>query len=120
MKRDKVDSTAKVVLSPTHSAAKIDSPAGKDETVCVGSCEKSTKPAFEEAAKICVLLKPDLLEDMDACFFISPKGFLAFTFEASIGEVVGNIGAQARAARGEAPDRAAAENVTSAEGVATE
>ncbi|KAM1750961.1 hypothetical protein ACFX11_009134 [Malus domestica] len=33
----------------------------------MGSCEKFTKPASGEAAEICVLLKLDLLEDMDAC-----------------------------------------------------
>ena len=32
----------------------------------MGSCEKSTKLASREAAEICVLLKPNLLEDMDA------------------------------------------------------
>ena len=48
-------------------ATETDSPAGKDETACVGSCEKSTKPASREANEICVLLKQDLLEDMDIC-----------------------------------------------------
>ena len=33
----------------------------------MGSCEKSTKPAFGEFVEICALLKLDLLEDMDAC-----------------------------------------------------
>ncbi|KAB2629640.1 hypothetical protein D8674_034435 [Pyrus ussuriensis x Pyrus communis] len=67
MKSDKVDFAAKVALRPTHSAAKTDSPAGKEETARVGSCKKSTKLASGEAVEICVLLKPDLLEDMDAC-----------------------------------------------------
>ncbi|KAM1285431.1 hypothetical protein ACFX2J_027993 [Malus domestica] len=66
-KSDKVDSTAKVALRPIPSVAKIDSSAGKKKTACMGSCEKSTKPVFGEAAEICVLLKPNLLEDMDAC-----------------------------------------------------
>ncbi|KAM1425453.1 hypothetical protein TB1_017090 [Malus domestica] len=120
MKSDKVDSTAKVVLRPTPSTTEIDSLAGKDETARVGNCEKSTKPASGEAVEICVLLKLDLLEDITACFFIFLKGLLAFTFEASIGEVVGKIGTQARAARGETLDSDAAKNVTAAEGVATE
>ena len=67
MKSDKVDSAAKVALRPTFSVAETDSPAGKDKTACVGSYEKSTKPASREAAEICVLLKPDLLEDVDNC-----------------------------------------------------
>ena len=40
--------------------------AGKEETACVGSCEKSIKPASGEADEIRVLLRPDLLEDIDA------------------------------------------------------
>ena len=48
------------------------------------------------------------------------EDLFTFTFEASIGEVVGDVGAQAGAAGGEAPDGAAAENVAAAEGVATE
>ena len=63
MKSDKVNSDAKVALRPTYSAAETDSPAGKNETVRMGSCEKPTMPA----AEICVLLKPVSLEDMDAC-----------------------------------------------------
>ncbi|KAM1142456.1 hypothetical protein ACFX19_042979 [Malus domestica] len=53
-------------------------------------------------------------------FSISPEDLLAFTFEASIGEVVGEVSAQAKAAGGEAPDDVAAKSVTAAEGVATE
>ncbi|KAM2029248.1 hypothetical protein ACFX16_040776 [Malus domestica] len=60
IKSDKVDSAAKVAPKPIFSALR--SPAGKEETARVGSCEKFTKPA-----EIYVLLKPDLLEDMDAC-----------------------------------------------------
>ncbi|KAM1579325.1 hypothetical protein ACFX1Z_040779 [Malus domestica] len=56
MKSDNVDSAAKVALRPTPSAAEIDSSAGKNETARVGSCEKSIKPSFGEAAKICVFL----------------------------------------------------------------
>ncbi|KAM0981348.1 hypothetical protein ACFX2A_014693 [Malus domestica] len=67
MKSYKVDSAAKVAPMLTLSADETDSSAGKEETACMGSCEKSTKPASREAAEICVLLKPDLLEDMDDC-----------------------------------------------------
>ena len=52
-------------------------------------------------------------------FFISPEDMLAFTFESSIGEVVKEAGAQAEATEGEAPDGAADEGITAAEGVAT-
>ena len=45
---------------------------------------------------------------------------LAFTFKASIGEVVGEVSARIGAAGGEAPDDAAAKSVTAVEGVATE
>ncbi|KAB2616953.1 copper-transporting ATPase HMA5 [Pyrus ussuriensis x Pyrus communis] len=223
MKSDKVDTAAKVALRPTPSAAETDSPARKEETAHVGSCEKSTKSASREAAEICALLKPNLFEDMDACakfvddvkgvvcpssfvkhmieyrkiaqlamiqdlecavselcsatyakdeeliaaynqmihskkvidrhepqvlelqgalkinkslkkevdelqcvrvdfetFSISSKDLIAFTFETSNGEVVGDAGAEVGVARGEAPDGAAAENVLIVEGVATE
>ena len=52
---------------PIPLAAGTNSPADKDETALIGSCKKSTKPVSGEAAKICALLKPYLLEDMDAC-----------------------------------------------------
>ncbi|KAB2622767.1 hypothetical protein D8674_024949 [Pyrus ussuriensis x Pyrus communis] len=164
MNNHKVDSTAKVALRPIPSATKTDSPARNEETARVGSYEKSTKPTSREAAEICVLLKPDLLDDMDACankaakevvktmaaepyssseeiksldselvsskglkkevdelqrvrvgfkiFFISPENLLAFTFEASISEIVEEVGAQARASGGEALDDAAVKSVT--------
>ncbi|KAM2710162.1 hypothetical protein EV2_047756 [Malus domestica] len=67
MKNDKVVSTAKMAIRPTPFTAKTDSPAGKEETARVGSYEKSTKLASGEVAEICVLLKPDLLEDIDIC-----------------------------------------------------
>ncbi|KAM2105422.1 hypothetical protein ACFX1R_015930 [Malus domestica] len=67
MKSDKVNSAAKMAPRPISSAAEIDSPARKEETACVGSCEKSTMLAFGEVVKICMLLKPYLLEYMNAC-----------------------------------------------------
>ena len=67
MKSDKVDSAAEVAPRHISPAAKTESPAGKEETARVGSCEKSIKPASGEAAEICALLKLDRLEDMDVC-----------------------------------------------------
>ncbi|TQE00430.1 hypothetical protein C1H46_013938 [Malus baccata] len=67
MKNDKVDSTSKVTPRSTPHTAETDSPARKKETARMGNCEKFTKPTSREAATICVLLKPDLVEDMDAC-----------------------------------------------------
>ncbi|KAM2382835.1 hypothetical protein ACFXTH_040461 [Malus domestica] len=67
MKSNKVDSAAKVALRLIPSAAETDSPTGKEETGHVGSCEKSTKLTSRKVAEICVLLKPDLLEDIDVC-----------------------------------------------------
>ena len=45
---------------------------------------------------------------------------LDFTFEASIGEVVGEVSAQTGAAGGEAPDDAAAKSITPTEGMVIE
>ena len=67
IKSNNVDSVAKVAPRPTSSAIETDSPTGKEETASMGSCEKSIKPASREADEICVLLKPDLLEDTYAC-----------------------------------------------------
>ena len=67
IKSNKMDSVAKVTPRPTSSATDTDLPTRKEDTACVDSCEKSTKPASREADDVCVLLKPDLFEDMDAC-----------------------------------------------------
>ena len=67
IKSNKMNYVSKVAPRPTSSATETDSPAGKEEIACIGSCEKSTKPVSREADEICVLLKPDMLEDMDAC-----------------------------------------------------
>ncbi|KAM1985731.1 hypothetical protein ACFX15_033198 [Malus domestica] len=53
-------------------------------------------------------------------FSISPEDLLAFTFKASIGEVVGEVSAQTGAAGGEAPDDAGAKSVMAVEGVGVE
>ncbi|KAM2208069.1 hypothetical protein ACFXTI_024120 [Malus domestica] len=66
MNSDKVDYAAKVAPMLTPFAADTDLPAKNEKTAHMGSCEKSIKPASGEAAEICVLLKLDLLEDMDA------------------------------------------------------
>nr|XP_028957463.1 uncharacterized protein LOC103437191 [Malus domestica] len=47
-----MDSSAKVASRPIPFAAETD-PVRKEETARVGSCEKSTKPAFGEVAEIC-------------------------------------------------------------------
>ena len=62
MKSDKVDSAAKVASRPIPYVVETNSPAGNEETAHVGSCEKSIKLAYGEAAEIYVLLKPDLLK----------------------------------------------------------
>ena len=67
MKSDNVDSAAKVVQGLPPSAAEIDWPARNEETALVGTCKKSIKFTSGDAADICALLKPDLLEEMDAC-----------------------------------------------------
>ena len=61
MKSDKVDFAAKEGPKPTLLTAETDLPAEKEEIAHTGSCEKSTKPISEEAAEICAILKPDLL-----------------------------------------------------------
>ncbi|KAM1489389.1 hypothetical protein ACFXTO_032660 [Malus domestica] len=67
MKSDKVDSAARVAPKPTPLAIEIDSPTEKEETAHVGSYEKSTMLVSGEAAEIYALLKPYMLEYMDAC-----------------------------------------------------
>ena len=67
IKSNKIDSVAKVAPRPTSFPTETDSPAGKEENAGMGSCEKSIKPASKEVDEICVLLKPDMFEDMDAC-----------------------------------------------------
>ncbi|KAM2748691.1 hypothetical protein EV2_027685 [Malus domestica] len=67
MKSGKVDSAAKMAPRPTPFTVETDLPARKEDIACMGSCENSTKPVSGEAAEICVLLKLDMLEVMDAC-----------------------------------------------------
>ncbi|KAM2437914.1 hypothetical protein ACFX1W_014976 [Malus domestica] len=67
MKSDKVDFAAKMVPKPTPPAAETNSPVRKGETACVGSCEKSTKPASRKVAEIYAFFKPHLFEDMHVC-----------------------------------------------------
>ncbi|XP_050156211.1 uncharacterized protein LOC126630102 [Malus sylvestris] len=76
IKINKVPMPAKVAPKYVPSAAEVDSFAKKKDTACAGSREKSTKYVFREATKICSLLKPDLLEDMDVFtkFVDSVKG----------------------------------------------
>ncbi|KAM1807244.1 hypothetical protein ACFX11_030289 [Malus domestica] len=67
MKSDKVSMPVKVVPKPASSVAATNSFAEKEETVRSGKLDESTKAVSGEVAEICVLLKPDLLEDMDIC-----------------------------------------------------
>ncbi|KAM1244423.1 hypothetical protein COP2_036844 [Malus domestica] len=53
-------------------------------------------------------------------FSISPEDLLDFTFEASIGEIVGGVDTQAGAVEGKDSEDAAVENTKAAEGVTTE
>ncbi|KAM2356211.1 hypothetical protein ACFX1X_010706 [Malus domestica] len=67
MKSDKVPLPTKVVPKPASSVAASNSSADKKETACSCRLEESTKAVSWEVAKICTLLKPNLLEDMDLC-----------------------------------------------------
>ncbi|KAB2608933.1 hypothetical protein D8674_012101 [Pyrus ussuriensis x Pyrus communis] len=67
IKSEKVPLPAKVAPKLIPSAVKTDSFTEKKETARAGNHEKSTKSAFREVAEICVLLKPDLLKDIDVC-----------------------------------------------------
>ncbi|XP_050150525.1 uncharacterized protein LOC126625485 [Malus sylvestris] len=81
MKSDKVPLPAKVGPKPVPSTTKTDSSAEKNETARAGSREKFTKFVSREFAEICVLLKPDLLEDMDVCakFVDGVKGVIGLS-----------------------------------------
>ncbi|KAM1766557.1 hypothetical protein ACFX12_044757 [Malus domestica] len=92
MKSGKVDSAAKVALKPAPFAAEIDSPQIQNLKLAISELR------FAAYAKKGV----DELQ------------------RASIGEVVGEVSAQTGAARGEAPDDAAAKSVTAVEGVGVE
>ncbi|KAM1565016.1 hypothetical protein ACFX1Q_039287 [Malus domestica] len=104
MKSGKVDSAAKVAPKPAPFAAEINSPQIQDLKLAISEFR------FATYAK----------KRVGMSFSISPEDLLAFTFKASIGEVVGEVSAQTGAAGGEAPDDAAAKSVTAVEGVATE
>ncbi|KAM2778464.1 hypothetical protein COP1_013841 [Malus domestica] len=79
------------------------------------------KKLVEELQQVgaCLFEDNEQLKDFET-FSISLKDLLAFTFEYSIGEVVGEVGAQSGVAKGKTPDDAAAENIKAAEGVVTE
>ena len=78
IKSGKVPLPARMTPKFVPSAAEIDSSAEKKEIVCTSSREKSTKSVFGDVAEICVLMKPDLLEDVDICskFFDDVKGIV--------------------------------------------
>ncbi|KAM1639195.1 hypothetical protein ACFXTN_008513 [Malus domestica] len=67
MKSDNMSLPAKVVPKPISSAVETDSSTEKNETVRADNCEKSTKSISKEAAEICAILRPSLLEDINVC-----------------------------------------------------
>ncbi|KAM1126664.1 hypothetical protein ACFX2B_041318 [Malus domestica] len=112
MKSGKVNSATKVAPKPVPFAAEIDSPQIQDLKLAISELRfvAYAKNGVDELQRVRVsLLKKNeqLKGEKDG-------------FEASIGEVVGEVSAQTEAAGGEAPDDAAAKSVMAVEGVATE
>ena len=89
MKSGKTPSPAKVAPKLVHSAVETKLLAEKKETACTSGRYKSAKSSSREAAEICALLKPDLIEDMAACAkfvdgvkgIIGPSSFVKHTSE---------------------------------------
>ena len=67
MKSGRTPLPAKVAPKLVPSTAETKLPSERRETACASSRDKAAKPNSKEVAEICALLKPDLLEDMDAC-----------------------------------------------------
>ena len=67
MKSGRTPLPAKVAPKLVPSTAETKLPSERRETACASSRDKAAKPNSKEVAEICTLLKPDLLEDMDAC-----------------------------------------------------
>ena len=78
MKNGKTSSSAKAAPKLVPSAAEAKLSSEKRETACASGPDKSAKSYSKEAAEICALLRPDLLEDMDACaeFVDGVKGII--------------------------------------------
>ena len=78
MKNGTTSSSAKVAPNPIPPAAETKLPSERGETACANGPGKSAKSNSKEAAEICALLRPDLLEDMDACakFVDGVKGII--------------------------------------------
>ena len=89
MKGNRTPLPAKVAPQLVHSAVETKLPAEKKETACANGHDKPTRSNSKEAAKICAFLKPDLLEDTDACAkfvdgvrgIIGPSSFVKHTSE---------------------------------------
>ncbi|KAM1940029.1 hypothetical protein ACFX13_027783 [Malus domestica] len=62
-----MDFTAKVAFGPAPSFIVTDSSAEKGKYASTGSCERSIEFETGEFPEVCVLLKGDLLEDVDTC-----------------------------------------------------
>lgn len=66
-KSRKVDSAIKVAPRPISPTIATDSSAEKGKSVRMGSYEKSTEFGSEEFPEVYMLLKADLLEDVNPC-----------------------------------------------------
>ena len=67
VKSGTTSSSAKVAPNLVPLAAETKLPSEGGETTCANGPGKSAKSNSKEIAGICALLRPDLLEDMDAC-----------------------------------------------------
>ena len=78
MKNGTTSSSAKVAPNPVPPAAETKLPSERGETACANGPGKFAKSNSKEAAEICALLRPDLLEDMIACakFVDDVKGII--------------------------------------------
>ncbi|KAM2862917.1 hypothetical protein FF1_021773 [Malus domestica] len=137
MKSGKVDFVAKVAPRPTPFAAETDSPARKEDTVCVDlledmdACAKFVnggKKATKEVAKIIVAEAYSSAEEikrLDYELVVLKRMDELQRVRVSLLEKNEHLkgekdGLEASIAGGEAPDDAAAKSITAAEGVATE
>ena len=78
VKSGTTSSSAKVAPNLVPPAVEAKLPAERDETACANGPGESAKSNSKEAAEICALLRPDLLEDVDACakFVDGVKGII--------------------------------------------
>ncbi|KAM1723387.1 hypothetical protein ACFX11_021969 [Malus domestica] len=131
MKSGKVDFVAKVAPRPTPFAAETDSPARKEDTVCVDLLEDMdacANKATKEVAKIIVAEAYSSAEEikrLDYELVVLKRMDELQRVRVSLLEKNEHLkgekdGLEASIAGGEAPDDVAAKSITAAEGVATE